>query len=165
MVLRGNYIKMRQDHAPVILSGSAPDFTWVSEDGKTHYLNELAGHAVVLHFWAAWCEPCRLEFPELVRNAGTLGKDVTVLAISNDLEPATTQKFIQRVEKVTHTKTPDNLIYIFDGDRKITADLFQTMAFPETIFIDKSLHMRSKIAGKADWGSVEMRNYLAQLKQ
>lgn len=25
------------------------------------------GHAVVLHFWATWCEPCRTEIPELNR--------------------------------------------------------------------------------------------------
>ncbi|MBU1237307.1 MAG: redoxin family protein [Gammaproteobacteria bacterium] len=34
--------------------------------GRKHHLAALKGKVVVLHFWGAWCPPCRREMPELM---------------------------------------------------------------------------------------------------
>jgi cytochrome c biogenesis protein CcmG, thiol:disulfide interchange protein DsbE len=46
-------------------SGPAPAFTLQSLDGQTVSLADYRGGPLVVNFWGAWCEQCRLELPLL----------------------------------------------------------------------------------------------------
>ena len=54
---------------PIDIGETAPDFTGPSLNGSNVTLSEeLSKHSVtLLDFWAAWCRPCRIENPNLVR--------------------------------------------------------------------------------------------------
>ena len=60
---------LSQYENPIEVGEIAPDFTAPSLDGSDVTLSvELAKNSVtLLDFWAAWCRPCRVENPNLVR--------------------------------------------------------------------------------------------------
>lgn len=66
------------------LSGPAPEIEMSRPDGTSLSLASLRGRKVLLHFWATWCPPCRVEIPELLELAEELEDEITMLAITVD---------------------------------------------------------------------------------
>ncbi len=71
----------------------APDFTLPvaanapssGADQGTLSLNGLRGKAVLLDFWATWCEPCRLQAPIVEQLARRWSdRDVVVVGVNTD---------------------------------------------------------------------------------
>lgn len=58
-------------------------------DGRTITNADLAGHPVVLNFWAPWCPPCIEEMPELDRfSRSAAARDTLVIGLAIDERPA-----------------------------------------------------------------------------
>ena len=78
----------------------APDFSLTLPTGETVALSDYRGKAVLLHFWATWCPPCRAELPELNKLAAELAKSpdskLEFLAVCVSDEEASRVKFMSQ---------------------------------------------------------------------
>ncbi|HKP95302.1 MAG TPA: TlpA disulfide reductase family protein [Fibrobacteria bacterium] len=62
-----------------------PAFTLPDLEGKERKSSEFLGKAVVVDFWATWCETCKETIPKLAELSRKYqGKGLTVLGISVD---------------------------------------------------------------------------------
>jgi len=77
----------------------APDITLPSPDGKEYSLSDLKGKVVLLDFWAAWCRPCRMENPNVVKVYNKYKDEgFTVFSVSLD-RPGQKDRWVQAIEK------------------------------------------------------------------
>jgi thiol-disulfide isomerase/thioredoxin len=65
-------------------AGEAIAVRAVDGEGLAAALASERGKVVVLNFWATWCEPCREEFPDLVRFAREHDESVSLVTVSLD---------------------------------------------------------------------------------
>lgn len=77
---------LRQQSLSKIKVGElAPDIEMPGPDGTIRRLSDLKGNVVLLDFWAAWCRPCRMENPKVVRVYDKYKNDgFTVFSVSLD---------------------------------------------------------------------------------
>lgn len=82
--------------AAILLAGcqsnSGDESAYVPEpvdyDDLRAELDSRRGRVVIVNFWATWCMPCRVEFPDFVRFGKEFAdKGVDVVFVSTDYEP------------------------------------------------------------------------------
>jgi peroxiredoxin len=132
---------------------TAPDFTIVSDSGRTYTRKDFGGKLLVLNFWASWCEPCVAEAPSLTAFQRELGPDgVVVLGVSIDTNEKRYQQFVKRFR------------VNFPTARDPKADIsssYGTFQIPETYLIDSTGKVREKIISNQNWVAPD---FLARVK-
>ena len=126
-------------------SGPVSSFGLVDTTGKTWQLPDLQGRAILLNFWASWCEPCRAEMPTLQQVADLYGPDkLLVLAINFKESAARALQFA----KTTGVSLP----VLLDTTGK-AAGQWGVKVFPTTLMLDNRGQARHRVKGEVDWTS------------
>jgi peroxiredoxin len=116
------------------LSGAAPDFDLASRDGGRVALSDLTGQVVMVNFWATWCGPCRQEMPQLealYERYSDLG--FTLLGVNVEEDSSGADAFL--------ADTPVSFPILFDPENQVS-ELYNVVAMPSTVLIDKSGNLR-----------------------
>lgn len=108
----------------------APDFTLQSLDGKNVRLADFRGKAVLLNFWATWCEPCKKSFPKLQSVYTKYKGQLEIVAISEDDENSGLKEFGD-----AHGSVKFPLLW---DDGKAIAAKWKPPTMPCTFIVDKT---------------------------
>ena len=108
-------------------------------------VREQRGHVVLLNFWATWCPPCLLEFPQIVAVEKTYrNRGLVVISVSADSPKNVDSDLLPFLEK----HAPDFPIYMLQtDDRKEFIRLIDPEwngDLPATFFIDREGNVASK---------------------
>jgi len=112
-------------------------------DGGAWDLAAQRGHAVLLNFWATWCEPCRTEMPSLERLAARHASDGLVVVAVNWRESAATIRHHAE-------QTALALTVLRDADGA-AAKAWGVRVFPTTLLVGRDGRARASVVGEADW--------------
>ena len=124
-------------------------------ESKPWRLEALAGHVVVLNFWATWCEPCRLEMPSLEAMAVRRRREGVIVAAVNYREAADViRSFLER--------QPFKPPILLDPEGDATA-AWTPRVFPSTVLIGRDGRPAQTVLGELDWDSAEARALLDPL--
>lgn len=141
---------LAQDEPPPrllpLLQAAKPAFTLDDSNRQTIALNDLRGQTVLVHFFATWCEPCRVELPALHRLAERAGA-IRILAISVAEPEARVRNFLD--------KMPLGFPILLDRDRAV-ARAWNVSALPTTYILDGALQPRLFIESNYPWDTFDV---------
>ncbi|MCK4708048.1 MAG: TlpA family protein disulfide reductase [Gammaproteobacteria bacterium] len=116
------------------------DIHWQDGEGITHSLKETDGKLRLLHFWAAWCIPCREEMPKMLEWKKE-NSDILVIPLSMDQRMAQAKYFIKKLK----LDMPPLLVNKEDRSK------IDVPVLPYTLFISKDGTQLAFIKGIARW--------------
>jgi cytochrome c biogenesis protein CcmG, thiol:disulfide interchange protein DsbE len=130
--------------SPPKVGGPAPAFALSRLNGSgTLRLASLRGKAVVLNFWASWCEPCKAEAPALEKLWQEYrGKGVVFVGIDSNDASGDARRFL----------TAHGITYpvVSDKNGLVAANRYDIANLPVTYFVNR----RGRLVGTHVLGPV-----------
>jgi cytochrome c biogenesis protein CcmG/thiol:disulfide interchange protein DsbE len=121
--------KLTHQHRAPKIGGPAPVFALDRLDGAGRLsLASLRGKAVVVNFWASWCEPCKTESKALEQTWRRYrGKGLVVLGVDYNDVRGDAKRFASH----------HGLTYPIVRDKGGVGDRYGLTGVPETFFVDR----------------------------
>ena len=132
----GKMLKENLDKRSVTEIGSkAPEFTAPNPQGEQIALKDVLGKVTLIDFWAAWCKPCRIENPNVVKVYNKYhDKGFNIIGVSLDRE-GQKDKWVQAIKD-------DNLTWNQVSNLKFwndpVAQLYNIRAIPAAFLLDEN---------------------------
>lgn len=125
---------MAENAGGVPLNTQAPDITLLNPSGDTIQLSNLKGNYVLLDFWASWCQPCRMENPNVVALYNKYhAQGFEVFSVSLDANVDQWKKAIAKDGLVWKNHGCD-----FGGWQSAPAQAYRVESIPCTFLLDKT---------------------------
>lgn len=129
-----------------------PALRAADRSGHVWQLSALKGRAVLINFWASWCEPCVTEMPSLQALAQRHGADrLVVLAVNFKQSMPAIDAFVER--------TGLTLPVVADPQGAI-ARQWGVKIFPSTVLIDAQGRVHGVVRGELDWTAPDVAGFL-----
>jgi cytochrome c biogenesis protein CcmG, thiol:disulfide interchange protein DsbE len=112
-------------------------------EGNAVDLKAKRGRALLVNFWATWCEPCRDEMPSLQRlRAKLAGKPFEVITVN----------FGESREKIAQFLGKEDLtLPVLVDTQKEAAKDWGVGGLPMTFLVDARGRVRYSVFGERDW--------------
>jgi len=119
----------------VEIGSKAPEFSAPNPEGEVIALKDVMGKITLIDFWAAWCKPCRIENPNLVRTYNKYhDQGFNIIGVSLDRE-GQKDKWIQAIkdDKLTWPQVSNLQFW-----QEPIALLYGVRAIPAAFIIDEN---------------------------
>ncbi|MCV9386327.1 peroxiredoxin family protein [Reichenbachiella ulvae] len=121
------------------IGAEAPEISLPNPNGEIITLSSLRGKYVLIDFWAAWCRPCRMENPNVVKMYEKYhDKGFDILGVSLDRKK---ESWVQAIQQDGLNWNHVSDLQYFNSE---AAQLYQINSIPATYLIDPE----GKIIGK-----------------
>lgn len=131
----GKVLKENLDKRSAVEIGSkAPSFKAPNPQGEEIALNDILGKVTLVDFWAAWCKPCRVENPNIVKVYNKYhDKGFNIIGVSLD-RAGQKDKWMKAIEE-------DNLTWNHVSNLQFwndpVAKLYNVRSIPAAFILDK----------------------------
>lgn len=133
----------------------APELKLKNMDGDPFDLSLKKGKWIFVHFWAAWCGPCRKEMPTIQAILPKIDDTKLEIVLINTAESE------DIVFSFLGGVAPD-LNPLMDTDGLVT-EVWQPRGLPATFFVDPQGNLQFLALGGRAWDEPDYFNFLQQL--
>lgn len=120
------------EHVAFIQKNIAPEIEKMDPNGQVRRLSDLRGKYVLIDFWASWCNPCRMENPNVVRVYNAYkDKGFDIFSVSLDTDK---NRWVKAI--ASDNLSWENHVSDLAGWQSDVVSQYQFQGIPHTLLLD-----------------------------